>query len=77
MAIEHTFRTKDGETTKKITALQAIKAHCMECLGWKYQEVVGCTSQKCALYPYRLGKTGQKRELTEEQRRALRERFKK
>lgn len=31
----------------------AIKAHCMECVGWNRGDVAGCTSVACALYPYR------------------------
>jgi hypothetical protein len=32
---------------------QAIKAHCMECLGWNRHEVRNCTSVACPLYCYR------------------------
>ncbi|MBU1742073.1 MAG: hypothetical protein KKC37_11035, partial [Proteobacteria bacterium] len=32
----------------------AIKAHCAECMGSKYQ-VADCTSPRCSLFLYRLG----------------------
>lgn len=31
----------------------AIKAFCMECVGWQRREVALCTSLACPLYPYR------------------------
>lgn len=38
------------------TPLKAIKAHCVECMGGVVSEVKLCTSPKCELYRYRLGK---------------------
>jgi len=31
----------------------AIKAHCLECVGWDRGEVRECTGYACPLYPYR------------------------
>ena len=31
----------------------ALKAHCVECMGYQRALVKGCTSLACALYPYR------------------------
>ena len=52
----HTVRTKDGGTISlTITRAKAIKLHCTECMGFE-GDPKGCTSPKCALFPYR-GKT--------------------
>ena len=57
MAINHTIRTKE-ETTKivSLTSLSAIRAFCLECVGWSYYEVEKCTSPLCPLFPFRFGK---------------------
>lgn len=31
----------------------AIRAHCMECVGWDREGVRECTCPECSLYPYR------------------------
>lgn len=31
----------------------AIKAFCLECCHWEYNEVAACTDDGCPLYPYR------------------------
>lgn len=31
----------------------AVKAHCLECMGWQREEVRACTSYPCPLWPYR------------------------
>jgi hypothetical protein len=31
----------------------AVKAFCLECVGWDRQEVARCTALACPLYPYR------------------------
>ena len=33
----------------------AIRAFCLECVGWIPSEVKACTVPYCPLYPYRLG----------------------
>ena len=58
--------------------LKAIKAKCLDCCCDNKNEVKECPAQDCDLWPFRLGKNPfrKKRELTEEQRRAVSERFK-
>lgn len=36
--------------------LKAIRAMCLECVGYVPQEVVACTGFDCSLYPFRLGR---------------------
>jgi len=31
----------------------AIKAFCLECMGWQRNEVKNCCSNECPLHPYR------------------------
>jgi len=31
----------------------AIKAFCLECVGWDRDDVIGCTAPACPLYQYR------------------------
>lgn len=58
--------------------LRAIKEKCIDCMGGSFTFVRGCTSTKCSLYPFRLGKNpfSKRRELTEEERVAAAERLK-
>jgi hypothetical protein len=54
--------------------LKAIKEHCKWCCGDDLPK--NCVSEKCELYPFRLGKNPfLKREMTEEQKQAAAERF--
>lgn len=61
----------------KITSpLKAIKQFCFECSGENVNEVKNCVSSKCPLRPFRMGKNPyNKREMTEEQKQAARERL--
>ena len=78
MSITHTYMGKDGYTiTKKITPLQAIRAECMACSNFQYSVVAGCHIKLCPLWPFRSGKSGTKREYSEEQKKAMRDRMKK
>lgn len=54
--------------------LRAIRARCIDCSGNLLPEIKGCAETKCALHPYRMGKSG--RVLRPEQRVALAERLK-
>jgi hypothetical protein len=56
--------------------LRTIRLHCISCNGTA-NEVGLCPVVKCLLYPYRFGKDPRrvKRELTDEQRKSIRERF--
>lgn len=65
----------EGETTT--SAQKAIKAKCLDCCCYQKDEVRQCTSNACPLWPFRLGRNPykKKRELTEEQLEARRERM--
>ena len=64
---------------KRMTAMQAIKAKCLECCCGQKAEVKLCEITDCALYEFRLGKNPnyKKKELTEEQKQMYAERAKK
>jgi hypothetical protein len=56
MAIKHKIR-KNGEGETKIVTLNARKAiivFCKECMGFVANDVRGCTSPLCPLYPFRV-----------------------
>lgn len=55
--------------------LKGIRAHCLQCSGSAH-EVKLCPIEDCPLYPFRFGRNPfTKRTYTEEQRRAVAERF--
>jgi len=57
MSITHTIR-KDGKGNYKnvsLTPMKAIRYHCVECMGFQFSEIDGCTSSTCPLFPYRYG----------------------
>lgn len=64
---------------KVMTPMKAIRAKCLDCCGGQYSEVKMCPCTNCPLYDFRLGKNPNRkpRNLTEEQREALRERARK
>lgn len=70
--------TEDGNP-KVMTPMKAIRAKCLDCCGGQYSEVKMCPCTNCPLYDFRLGKNPNRkpRNLTEEQREALRERARK
>lgn len=43
--------------TRKMTALVAIRAKCMDCTGWQMGEVRECPARQCPLWGYRFGKS--------------------
>ncbi len=54
--IKHCILTKQGKTRiVKLSPLRAIRFNCLTCMGWRPSLVRKCSSQLCALYPYRLG----------------------
>jgi hypothetical protein len=57
--------------------LSAIRKKCLDCCGEAPSEVRRCTSVKCALWPYRMGSNPfrKSRELTEEEKRSMRDRL--
>ena len=65
------------EDQKILTPLSAIRAKCIDCSAGSMKEVRECVMLDCPLYPYRLGKSPNRkpRILTEEEREALRQRM--
>ena len=61
----------------KTNPVKAIREKCLECSNGQPSEVKCCPVEKCPLYPFRLGKNPfrQKREMTEEQKKAVRDRL--
>lgn len=55
MSVIHTYLTKEGESTEKLTKARAIRKYCLMCGGWSFKEVEECTATKCPLYPFRFG----------------------
>ena len=37
----------------KASPRNAIKAQCLECIGWERREVAACTAEACPLWAYR------------------------
>lgn len=60
MAYTHTFIHKDGQKTRTLTALQAIREKCMECCCWYSPEVKNCPCTDCVLHPFRMGRASKK-----------------
>jgi hypothetical protein len=58
MAHKHTYKTKIGLVTKNLTSTKAIRAKCLDCCCWNEAEVKRCEISDCALFPFRMGKTG-------------------
>ena len=62
----------------KTNPVKAIREKCLDCCCGSNNEVKECTVVSCPIYPFRLGKNPfrQKREMSEEQRQAVRDRLK-
>jgi len=60
MSIKHTYKISGGTTTGTLTPIKAIRHKCLDCSCWQNNEVRLCTVLTCALYPFRMGKTGNK-----------------
>lgn len=60
-----------------LTPMKAIRAKCLDCMCDSAQEVKLCPIVNCPLYEFRLGHNPniKPREMTEEQKQALRERL--
>ena len=66
----------DQEVKENTNVLRAIRLKCYDCSSYQSNEVRDCIVNNCPLYPFRLGKNPfRKKELTEEKRNELRERF--
>lgn len=47
------YRRAYLEAMKGKSPTAAIRAHCLECMGWSRNDIPGCTAGACALFPYR------------------------
>lgn len=57
--------------------VKAIRAYCLGCCNGNSNEVKACVIEECELYPFRFGKNPYRsRNYTDEQRKAVAERFK-
>lgn len=65
------------EDQKILTPLRAIRTKCIDCSAGSMKEVRECVMLDYPLYPYRLGKSPNRkpRILTDEEREALRQRM--
>lgn len=64
------------EVSDNTNVLRAIKLKCLDCSTYNILEIKECPVKNCPLYPFRLGKNPfRKKELTDEKRNELRERF--
>lgn len=61
----------------KTNPVKAIREKCLDCCCGSITEVKECTVERCPLFPFRFGKNPfrQKREMTEEQRKAIGDRL--
>ena len=59
--------------------VKVIRAYCLECSNGQPSEVKHCPVVRCPLFPFRFGKNPfrQKKEMTEEQRKAVGDRLRK
>lgn len=56
--------------------LKSIRAKCLDCCCGQVSEVKNCQIEQCALWKYRMGKSGRTRTMTDEQKLAAAERMK-
>lgn len=48
---------KDIRAGKRVSYSRAVRAHCLECMGFNYAEVRKCNlKDKCPLWPMRMGR---------------------
>lgn len=67
---------EDQMTEKKTSPIKAIRAKCLDCCCFQYNEVKLCTATGCPLYAFRLGKNPYRKEMSEEQKAKTSERMK-
>ena len=75
--IHDTLTGYDFREDDPLTPMRAIRKKCLECCAGSSDEVKRCEIYDCALWPLRSGKSGNRKNLTPEQREALSERMKK
>lgn len=54
------------DLSKKVTPLRAIRFKCIDCCCGQVNEVRLCTCVECPLYPFRMGHSPHKNELSNE-----------
>lgn len=68
----------DAETEEEVitSPLRAIRMKCLDCCCGQISEVRNCPCTNCSLHPFRMGNNPyRKREMTEEQKQAARDRL--
>ena len=68
---QHTIRSRNGGFVEVAPYgyTKAIRAMCMECMGWESDPVADCTSPNCPLFPFRGKSSADIRVSPEEQAR--------
>ena len=74
--IHDTLTGYDFRVDEPLRPLKAMRTKCKECCG-SNPEVRECQIFDCSLYPYRMGKGNRKRNMTDEQKQEVAERFRK
>ena len=46
---------KEYGKRKRLTRAEAIRAFCIECMGYQIGLITNCPDEPCSLWPYRLG----------------------
>lgn len=79
MAKAKEMKTQDvrDELPRHRNPVKVIRAKCLDCCAGSAKEVDACPAEKCPLWRWRFGKNPyrEKREMTEEQKAALKERM--
>ena len=59
----HKKVVEDSFSGKRVSPLKAIRAFCLECVGFQKAEVKDCMGMDCPLYKFRYGRnmTGRKK----------------
>ena len=77
--MENINENNNVESNVNTNVLKAIRLKCLDCCCDSAYEVKLCPCEKCPLHPFRFGKNPyrSKKEYTEEERKAMADRFKK
>jgi hypothetical protein len=59
---------------RKMSPLQAIRAHCLDCCGGSAHEVAKCMALRCPSWPFQMGSNPWRAPHSNEQREAMRDR---
>ncbi len=73
------IKAEEFDKTHRKSPIKAIRAKCLDCCCGNHAEVKVCTAKDCPLFYFKSGRNPyrQPRELSEEQRQATAERFRK